>query len=114
MIMSIRERTREIGIMKAIGGSDSEIMRIFFVEASLIGLGGGVLGVMGGWVVDRIANLLANVYLVAQANRVEFFSIPWYLWSSAIAFAILVSLIAAIYPAFHAARIDPIRALRHE
>ena len=53
MIMSILERTREIGIMKAIGGSDSEIMRIFFFEASLIGLAGGALGVGAGWLTDR-------------------------------------------------------------
>jgi len=118
MIMSIRERTREIGVMKAIGGSDGEIMRIFFVEASLIGLLGGVLGVLAGWGIDRIANLLANRWIAQQAaqamRHVEFFSIPWYLSGGAILFAVLVSLIAAIYPAFSAARVDPIKALRYE
>lgn len=118
MIMSIRERTREIGIMKAIGGSDGEIMRIFFIEASLIGLAGGVLGLLGGWGIDRIANLLANRWIAQQAGRavrhIEFFSIPWYLSGGAILFAILVSLGAAIYPALGAARVDPIKALRHE
>ncbi|MBK9315683.1 MAG: ABC transporter permease [Acidobacteria bacterium] len=118
MIMSIRERTREIGVMKAIGGSDSEIMRIFFVEASLIGLTGGVLGVLGGWGIDRIANLLANRWITQQAGQairqVEFFSIPWYLSGGAILFAVLVSLVAAVYPAMSAARVDPIKALRYE
>jgi ABC-type antimicrobial peptide transport system permease subunit len=118
MIMSIRERTREIGIMKAIGGSDGEIMRIFFVEASLIGLLGGALGVLAGWGIDRIANVLANRWITRQTGQavryVEFFSIPWYLWSGAILFAMLVSLLAAIYPALHAAKVDPIKALRHE
>jgi ABC-type lipoprotein release transport system permease subunit len=118
MIMSIRERTREIGIMKAIGGSDGEIMRIFFVEASLIGLLGGTLGVIAGWLVDRVANVLANRWIARQTGQVmrhvEFFSIPWYLWGGAIVFAVLVSLIAAIYPALHAAKVDPIKALRHE
>lgn len=114
MIMSILERTREIGIMKAIGGSDSEIMRIFFFEASLIGLAGGTFGVIGGWGVDRIANFLVNRYLVKQPPYIEFFSIPWYLWVGAIAFALLVSLAAAIYPALSAARVDPIKALRHD
>ncbi len=114
MIMSILERTREIGIMKAIGGSDGEIMRIFFIEASLIGLAGGVVGVISGWGVDRIANYYVNKYVVKQAPWVEFFSIPWYLAASAIAFAVLVSLIAAIYPAMRAARVDPIKALRHD
>jgi putative ABC transport system permease protein len=118
MIMAIRERTREIGIMKAIGGSDGEIMRIFFVEASLIGLLGGTLGVIAGWGIDRIANRLANDYIVRQAGQsfrlVEFFSIPWYLLGGAILFAVVISLIAAIYPALRAAKVDPIKALRYE
>jgi putative ABC transport system permease protein len=118
MIMSIRERTREIGIMKAIGGSDGEIMRIFFVEASLIGLTGGVLGVIGGWGIDRAANMLANRWILRQVGQavrhIEFFSIPWYLTAGAILFAVLVSLAAAIYPALRAAKVDPIKALRYE
>lgn len=114
MIMSILERTREIGIMKAIGGSDSEIMRIFFIEASLIGLMGGVFGVVAGWGIDRVSNYAVNRWLVKQTEYIEFFSLPWYLWSGAILFAILISLTAAIYPALRAAKVDPIRALRHD
>lgn len=118
MIMSIRERTREIGIMKAIGGSDGEIMKIFFVEASLIGLLGGTLGLLAGWGVDRLANLLANQWIARQAGQamryIEFFSIPWYLSGGAILFAVLISLLAAIYPASRAAKVDPIKALRYE
>jgi hypothetical protein len=114
MIMSITERTREIGIMKAIGGADGEIMRIFFFEASLIGFVGGVFGVLAGYLIDRVANALVNSYIVKSATEVEFFSIPWYLWGGAILFAILISLLAAVYPAFRAARVDPIRALRHD
>jgi hypothetical protein len=115
MIMSIRERTREIGIMKAIGGSDGEIMRIFFVEASLIGLTGGTLGVIAGWLIDRVANSLANKWVIKNAAlHVDFFSIPWYLSGGAILFAVLISLIAAIYPASRAAKVDPIKALRYE
>jgi putative ABC transport system permease protein len=118
MIMSIRERTREIGVMKAIGGSDGEIMRIFFVEASLIGLVGGALGVAGGWGIDRVADVLANRWILRQAGQairhINFFSIPWYLSSGAILFAIVISLVAATYPAMRAAKVDPIKALRYE
>ncbi|MCI0665790.1 MAG: ABC transporter permease [Acidobacteria bacterium] len=114
MIMSIRERTREIGIMKAIGGSDGEIMRIFFVEASLIGVSGGVLGVVAGWGIDRVANVAANKWIIKNSIYIDFFSLPWYLIAGAILFALVVSLIAAIYPAFRAAKVDPIRALRYE
>ena len=114
MIMSILERTREIGIMKAIGGSDSEIMRIFFFEASLIGLLGGTFGVIAGWIVDRLANFAVNRWMLTRAEHIEFFSIPWYLWVGAIIFAVMISLLAAIYPSLRAARVDPIKALRHD
>jgi putative ABC transport system permease protein len=118
MIMSIRERTREIGLMKAIGGTDGEIMRIFLLEAGLIGTLGGILGLACGWTIDRVANLLANRWIGQQVGgavrQVEFFSIPWYLWGGALAFAVLISLLAALYPALRAARIDPIRALRSD
>jgi len=114
MIMSILERTREIGIMKAIGGSDSEIMRIFFFEACLIGLAGGALGVSAGWLTDRVASFAVNRWVVKQTPAIGFFSIPWWLALGAIGFAIGVSLLAAIYPAFRAARVDPIKALRHD
>lgn len=115
LIMSITERTREIGIMKAIGGDNRTIMSIFFCEAGLLGLLGGVIGGAGAWLLDAIANATVNHYIAsAGAPRVEFFFIPWYLWSGAILFAVGVSLLAAAYPAYRAARVDPIKALRHD
>ena len=115
MIMSIRERTREIGIMKAIGGSDAEIMKIFFFEACLIGFMGGLFGVLIGWAITSIANPIVNKYVVQSATTyIHFFSIPWYLWGGAILFAMLIALLAALYPASQAARVDPITALRHD
>jgi len=115
LIMSITERTREIGIMKAIGGDNRTIMSIFFCEAGLLGLLGGVIGGGGAWLLDTIANATVNHYIAsAGAVRVEFFFIPWYLWSGAILFAVGVSLLAAAYPAYRAARVDPIKALRHD
>ena len=116
MIMSILERTREIGIMKAIGAEDREIKLIFFVEAAVIGLFGGVLGTLAGWGIDRLANRLAYEFILKPkgASFIDFFSLPAYLWLGAILFAMLVSVAAALYPASRAARIDPVRALRHD
>ena len=116
MIMSILERTREIGIMKAIGAEDREIKLIFFVEAAVIGFFGGVLGVLLAWGIDGLANRLAYRFVLKPqgASFVDFFSIPPYLWIGAIVFALLVSVAAALYPASRAARIDPVRALRHD
>ena len=116
MIMSILERTREIGIMKAIGAEDREIRLIFFVEAAVIGVVGGVVGVLLAWGIDGVANRLAYRFILKPqgASFIDFFDLPLYLSLGAIVFALAVSIIAALYPASRAARIDPVRALRHD
>ena len=115
MVMSILERTREIGIMKAIGASDGDIRRIFLIEASAIGLLGGFMGILLGWIVGRVINFGANVYIRSQGGTpATLFFLPLWLIASAIAFSIVVSLIAGSYPASRAARLDPIQALRHD
>ena len=115
MVMSILERTREIGIMKAIGGSENEIKGIFFIEAGSIGLFGGIFGLALGWIVTRIANVVVNYYIARQGGpHVDLFYIPPWLILGALAFSILVSLLAGLYPAVRAARVDPVEALRHD
>jgi len=115
MVMSILERTREIGIMKAIGGSDGDIRRIFLIEASAIGLFGGFTGVTLGWLVGRIINFGANVYIQRQGGTAgDLFSLPFWLIGGAIGFSIAISLLAGSYPAARAAKLDPIQALRHD
>lgn len=116
MIMSILERTREIGIMKAIGAEDREIKLIFFVEAALIGFAGGVIGSLSAWGIDVAANHIAYRFFLKPRgiSYVTFFALPPYLWLGAIAFAVTVAIAAALYPAARAARIDPVKALRHD
>src|SRR6185503_2578062 len=111
MIMSILERTREIGVMKAIGAEDREIKLIFFVEAAVIGVVGGVVGVLLAWGIDGVANRLAYRFILKPqgASFIDFFDLPLYLSLGAIVFALAVSIIAALYPASRAARIDPVR-----
>ena len=115
MVMSILERTREIGIMKAIGASDRDVRLIFLIEASAIGLLGGLAGVALGWVVGRIINIGANIYIQQQGGATgNLFSLPFWLVGGAIGFSIVVSLLAGSYPAGRAAKLDPIQALRHD
>ena len=115
MVMSILERTREIGIMKAIGASDNDIRRIFLIEASVIGLLGGLVGIAMGWIVGQVINFGANIYIQSQGGTPGIlFSLPLWLVASSIAFSIAVSLLAGSYPAARAARLDPIQALRHD
>ena len=116
MVMSILERTREIGIMKAIGAEDREIKFIFFVEAAVIGFAGGIVGSLAAWGLDAVANRLAYRFVLKPqgASFIDFFALPPWLWLGAILFAVIVSISAALYPAARAARIDPVKALRHD
>jgi putative ABC transport system permease protein len=115
MVTSILERTREIGIMKAIGGSEGDIKWIFFVEAGTIGLMGGGLGLVLGWTVTRVANVIVNYHLrPAGVPSADLFHMPVWLLLGALGFSLLVSLLAGVYPAARAARIDPVAALRHD
>jgi putative ABC transport system permease protein len=115
MMMSILERYSEIGIMKAVGASRGDIKRIFFVESSAIGFLGGVFGLGLGWAVSRIINRVVNYFLAKQGIPfIEYFRFPWWLGLGAVAFAVLVSLVAGILPAMRAAKVDPVVALRHE
>jgi putative ABC transport system permease protein len=115
LVMAILERRREIGIMKAIGASDSDVKKLFFAEAGAMGLLGGVVGVALGWTIGHAINLGTNIYLKRQSFPPEhFWSVPWWLVAFAILFSFLVSLAAGLYPAGRAARLDPVQALRYE
>lgn len=115
LAMAILERRREIGIMKAIGASDGDVKKLFFAEAAVMGLVGGVLGVALGWSIGRVINIGTNIYLSRQDLPAEnLWSVPWWLVVGAIVFAVLVSMVSGLYPAARAARLDPVQALRYE
>jgi len=115
LVMAILERRREIGVLKALGAADSDVKRLFFVEAGVMGLLGGIGGVLFGWLIGRALTLATNIYLKRQElPSVEIASVPWWLIVGAISFAVLVSLIAGLYPASRAAKLNPVEALRYE
>ena len=115
LVMAILERRREIGVLKALGAADSDVKRLFFVEAGVMGLAGGVGGVLFGWLIGRALTLATNIYLKRQQlPSVEISSVPWWLILGAILFAVLVSLVAGLYPASRAAKLNPVEALRYE
>ncbi|MGA8012511.1 MAG: ABC transporter permease [Candidatus Acidiferrales bacterium] len=115
LVMAILERRREIGILKALGAADRDVKTLFFVEAGAMGLVGGVLGVLIGWLIGRAINFGTNVYLARQAlPAISVTAVPWWMVGLAITFSILVSLVAGMYPASRAARLDPVQALRYE
>ncbi len=115
MVMSILERFREIGIMKAVGAGDRDIRRIFFLESGAIGLAGGVAGCALGWATSLVINRIVNFYLARQGvPHVDYFAFPVWIFLGAVGFSLLVSLVSGIYPARRAARVDPVVALRHD
>src|SRR3954471_24155005 len=114
LVMAVLERRREIGIMKAIGASDSDVKRLFFAEAGTMGILGGLAGVGLGWLIGRAINLGTAIYMRRQQLPPEnVWSVPWWLVLGAVAFAVIVSLLAGLYPASRAAKLDPIQALRY-
>ncbi|MCX6257218.1 MAG: FtsX-like permease family protein [Bacteroidia bacterium] len=115
MLMSVLERTREIGIMKAIGGSEGEIRSIFLTEAAAIGFIGALFGLLLGWSVTRVAGYFFGRQLISSGEKpIELFYFPAWLILGAIAFAVLISVLSGMYPARRASRINPVIALRHD
>jgi len=107
MTIAVTERTREIGIRKAIGAGDGDILREFLAEAATIGLVGGVLGIAGA-----IAVTVAVDAHNAGGGSLEIFAVTPRLVLGAEAFAVALSIVAGLVPALRAARLDPTVALR--
>ena len=116
MIMAIYERTREIGALKAMGASSSDIRQMFMIEAGLIGLLGGVVGLILSFLLGRGLNRAAIWY--AQSRDLplpdQLFVITPTLALQAVGFAFLIGMLAGLYPANRAAKLDPLAALRQE
>jgi putative ABC transport system permease protein len=108
MAMSIAERTREIGIKRAIGGSRSRIVREFVTEASLIGFLGGVIGLLLGAAVVLVVNE------GGRSSGTVLFELTAGTAITAVVFSTVLGAIAGFVPALHAARLDPVTALRYE
>ncbi|MEP5933958.1 MAG: FtsX-like permease family protein, partial [Winogradskyella arenosi] len=104
MLVSVSERTREIGVRKALGAKSKTIAFQFFMETIIIGQLGGLIGIFLGILIG-----------MAVANGFDLeFSTPWVamIWATSIAF--IVAIISGLYPATKAARLDPIESLRYE
>jgi putative ABC transport system permease protein len=115
LVMAVLERRREIGVMKAIGASDQDVKKLFFTEAGAMGLFGGILGVVLGLAIGKAINLGTGIYMHNHQMPSEaVWSMPPWLVGAAIAFSIVVSLLAGLYPASRAARLDPVQTLKYE
>jgi putative ABC transport system permease protein len=120
MAMAILERTREIGLMKAIGATNRDVLTIFLGEAAGIGFIGGLGGVLLGWSAGQVINVLALSYLAGQSAQQggpppsTAVYTPMWLPVFALLFATLIGLMSGLYPALRAATMVPVTALKYE
>ena len=116
MMMAIYERTREIGVLKALGASAGEIRALFTVEAAMLGLLGGFFGLIFGTLLGRLVDWIGHRFLIAEGitGIGQLSVVPWWLALGSLAFAAFIGIVAGLYPAARAAKLDPVAALRHE
>jgi putative ABC transport system permease protein len=120
MAMSILERTREIGLMKAVGATNRDVLSLFLGEAAGIGFIGGVGGVVIGWLAAQAINVVALIFLASQASEqggpppsVAVYT-PLWLPLFALIFSTLMGMLSGLYPALRAATMIPVLALKYE
>jgi len=115
MVMAIMERTREIGVMRACGARKKTVRRLFMFEAASLGFLGGVIGILLGIVISKIANFFINKLLLSQNMAGEnVISLPLWLILATIFITTFLGLLSGLYPAHRAARLNPVEALRYE
>ncbi|MDQ1254891.1 MAG: putative transport system permease protein [Euryarchaeota archaeon] len=116
MVVSVYERTREIGISKALGASESDILQMFLAECLLIGALGGIFGDLFGVIFSTLIDIIGRPLLVSRLgieNIGHLTALNVEILAAGFIISMCVSVLAGLYPAWRAAKMDPVKALRH-
>jgi putative ABC transport system permease protein len=111
MYTAVLERTKEIGILKAVGAKNHDIMLLFLIESGILGLTGGAIGVLIGMGFSKLIQLVATAALQTRLLQAYF---PWYLIAGSLLFSFLVGTLSGILPAYQASKQRPVESLRYE
>lgn len=115
MLMEVMERTREIGVVKAIGARRFDIGFMFLSESSIIGFLGSVLGLVIGTIFIFVVEKVAIYFITKGGGHItQVFYTPYYLYILILVFGVIISAVAGLYPAFKASNLSPVDALRSE
>ena len=115
LTVSLLERTREVGLMKAMGMKSSEVQELFLTESMIMGFLGGILGIIGGWFAGKAVGVVLSFFAIFRGvGFVDISYLPFSFVLIVVLLSLLVGIATGIYPARRATKISALDALRYE
>ena len=115
MYSAVLERTKEIGVLKALGSRRRDVLLVFVAEAAVIGLAGGLIGILTAVALGRLGNAAVDrLTQSVTSGHFDVFRTDFAVVGIALVLAVVLSIVSGLLPALRAARQDPVRALRYE